>query len=197
MNKELLEKMLKMMASDNDTDAVHGLRGAQGLFKAEGSSLEDALRYALLHVHKIRATESTVVDTMAVTVAAARPPVAISGMPQCRSVAGGSIEIILPGQTQGNVVQLPGLAAPEAEAIASNLKDALVAAVINKSRFKLKLLDIKNAHGEVVETALQAEYERDGMIPIRVWVNVKGEVATLASVLRRTVANTMPDLLAS
>ncbi len=198
MNKELLEKMLKMMASTNDTDAVHGLRGAQGLFKSEGLSLEEALQYALANPQIIKAKSSVTVDAQVTASASAdRAPVSVSGMPQCRESSAGSIEIIVPGQSQGSLVPLPGLAAAAAKDIADHLKDALVAAVINKSRFKLKLMDIKNAKGEVIETVLQAEYERDGMTPIRVWSNVKGEVATLASVLRRAVANAMPDLIAA
>ena len=77
------------------------------------------------------------------------------------------------------------------------MKVALVAATLNKSRFKLKLLDVKNGKGEIIETVLQAEYERDGMIPVRIWSNVRGEVAALATVLRRAVANTLPDLVAA
>jgi hypothetical protein len=114
-------------------------------------------------------------------------------MPQCRAPRPGHIEIILAGKTAGEIVALPGAAAEQADIIAASMKDALVAAAINKSRFKLKLVDVK----DTAETALQAEYEREGMSPVRIWVNIKGEVAALATVLRRYVANTVPELLAA
>ena len=89
-------------------------------------------------------------------------------------------------------------AALQADVIASNLKDAVVAAVINKSRFKLKMVDTKDAKGKIVETILQAEYERPGMSPVRIWVlNNRGEVGALAVVLRKAVANSLPELAAA
>ena len=59
------------------------------------------------------------------------------------------------------------------------------------------VIDMKNASGEVVETALQAEYERAGMTAVRVWANVRGEVAALATVLRKALSTALPDLVAA
>jgi hypothetical protein len=196
MDKATLEKMLKMMASANDPDAVMGLRGAQGLFESEGSSLSQAILFALDNIAVLRPVAPTI-DHAPAAKAAAPATVNVSGMPQCRAPGPGRLEIVLAGKSGGEVVALPGAAAAEAEAIADHLKDALVAAVINKSRLKLKLLDVKNARGEIFETVLQAEYERAGMTPIRVWVNVRGEVAALATVLRKAVANALPELVAA
>ena len=94
------------------------------------------------------------------------------------------------------MITLPGAAAAETQAIADGVKDVLVAAVINKSRFKLKLVDIKDRYGEVTETVLQGEYDRENMQPVKVWSNVRGEVAALATVLRRAISATVPDLVA-
>lgn len=195
MDKGMTEKLLKLVSSDNDSDAVMGLRGLQGLFREEGVDFGKAVEYALGHLDELK-KQGITIDHI-VSGAKAQGPVSISGMPQCHSPQTGAIEIIAPGKTQGEVVMLQGEAANHAGEIASNLKDALVAAAINKSRFKLKLLDIKNARGETVETVLQAEYERQGMSPVRVWVNVKGEVAALATVLRKAVANSFPELVAA
>ena len=125
---------------------------------------------------------------------AAPPPVTTSGMPNCRAPKPGHIELIPPGKETGPVFALPGASAENAESIAYNLKDALVAAIINKSRFKLKLFDVKNVRGEISETILQAEYERAGMATVRIWAHVRGEAAALATILRKAMADTFPDL---
>lgn len=197
MDKGLLDRMIAMMASGNDADAVMGLRGVQGLFEAEGASLGAALLYGAANIGALKAAQKTVIDHAPPAAAQPAPPAEISGMPQCHAPCAGCIAIVPAGKTGGDVVALPGAAAEEAADIALHLKDALVAAVLNKSRFRLKVLDVKNGRGEVVETVLQAEYEREGMTPIRVWSNVKGEVAALASVLRRAVANSVPELWAA
>ncbi len=195
MDKNQFDQMLKMMQSDSDSDALMGLRGLQGLFKHDGVDFGEAIAFLVQNMDAVKA-KKPVIDN-APKAAAARPPVTISGMPQCHMPRGGFIEIVPPGTTTGLQVQLPGAAGEDAENIANNFKDALVAAAINKSRFKLKLIDMKNASGEVVETALQAEYERAGMTAIRVWANVRGEVAALATVLRKALATALPDLVAA
>ena len=193
MDKSAVDKMLKMAVSENDTDALMGLRGLQGGFKSDGIPFTDAVMFAFdnLQLLKDRAAKTQVVESSAPKSAA---PVTMSGMPQCRVAKAGNIELIAPNKDSGLLVPLPGAAAEQAEGIALALKDALVAAVINKSRFKLKVFDIKNNRGEIVETALQAEYERAGMAVVRVWVNVKGEVAALANVLRKSIATVFPEL---
>lgn len=197
MDKSVFETMLQMLSSENDSDAVMGLRGLHGLLKSEGVDLATMLTFAAAHLGDIKKASMTVDQLMTSPVVTERAPVTISGMPQCQSPKAGCIEMIAPGANQGEVVVLPGASAEYSTDIALNMKDALVAAAINKSRFKLKLLDVKNAKGEVVETVLQAEYERDGMMAIRVWVNVRGEVAALATVLRKAVSNNFPDLVAA
>ena len=116
-------------------------------------------------------------------------------VPDIRVQGSNAVEIVLSGKTE--VCQLPGESAQHADTIATNLKDAVIAAVLNKSKFKLKLFDIKNGKGEITETALQAEYDRAGMVPIRIWVlNNRGEVGALASVLRKAVSTSLPELAA-
>lgn len=202
MKREDLEALLKAIEDTHDSDAILGLRGLQNLFLAEGVSFSDALRFAAagLPALKARRDQGKVIEAeVKKTSVPAAPQAALAarGMPDCRVLSPGRFEILIPGAAQPEPVTLPDGSAADAQDIALHLKDALVAAVINKSRFKLKLFDVKNGKGEIVETALQAEYDRDGMSPIRVWVGVKGEVAALATVLRKAVANCAPDFVAA
>ena len=193
MDKNELGKLLKMVDSQNDTDALLALRAVQGMFKAEGVSLFDTLTYAADHVADIKKTASAPPEAAA---AAAGPaPVQVSGMPQCRKSQHGFIEIIQPGQQSGLEVQLSPGAVDDADMIALNLKDALVAAVINKSRFKIKINDIKNARGDITSSQLLAVFDRDDMAKVLLWENaVKGDVAGLATILRQAMSNGMPEL---
>lgn len=197
MDKPALEKMTKMLEHDSETDAIMGLRGIQGGFKAEGVSLSDAILFAYDNLATLKTRRPAVTIEQKPAVPAGPPPVTTSGMPNCTVSKPGHIELIAPGKTSGVVLALPGASAAAADSIAFNLKDALVASVINKSRFKLKLFDDKNVRGEITETFLQAEYERGGMATVRVWGNVRGEVAALATVMRKAVAEAFPDLYAS
>lgn len=190
----MLDKLITMIAAEHDTDATMGLRGLQGFFKAEGVDFGAAVTFAAEHMDELKKQGMTIDHVMG---AKERAPVSISGMPQCRSPKSGCIELIPPGKTEGEIVNLSGEAANATVEIAESMKDVLVAAVINKSRFKLKLLDIKNAKEEVIETILRAEYERADMAPLRVWSNVRGEVGALATILRKGVANAFPDLVAA
>lgn len=193
MDKNLLEKFLKLLGSESDPDAVMGLRGLQNLCRSSGVSLEEALHYAVTHIDQWRAPSA---PAQPAAKPAAPVGVNMSAVPECRVPRPGVLEVVLAGKVAGDAYPLPGAAAEQAEAIAAGLKDAVVAAVINKSRFKLKLSDIKNSRGDVVETALQAEYERAGMSPIQIWVNNRGEVGALATVLRKAVAASLPELAA-
>lgn len=196
MDKSELFTMLKQLGSDNDSDAVMALRGVQALFEEAGTSLANAVTYAADHLDEIAKTGAAEAGAAPGGETEERMPVSVSGMPQCISPGPGNVELIAPGETKGNIVALPGAAADDADSIATGLKDALVAAAINKSRLKLKLMDVKNNRGEIVETILQAEYDRDDMAAVRVWANIKGEAASLATVLRKAVAANFPDLVA-
>ena len=197
MDQKMLERLAAMMASDNDADALMGLRAFQGYLRERDADFTAALALCVAHLEELRAMPSlpAAAAIEQESKAAAAVP-AMAGLPQCRA-GGGLIEILAAGQAQGEKVQLPAAAAEQSHAIAESLKDAIVAAVINKSRMKLKLVDVKNNRGEVTETILQAEYDRDGMTPVRVWVNARGEVAALAAVLRRALANAVPEVMAA
>ena len=190
MDERTLNQMINMLTSDNDSDAVMGLRGLQGYFREKNADFPAAVRQMCTDA-KPSFTSAVVAAPAA---ASAATPVA-AGMPQCRFEGGVLVIVHANGNTEK--MALPAGAVPQAQVIAENFKDALVAAVINKSRLKLKLQDIKDGKGEVVETILQAEYERAGMTPIRVWSNSKGEVAALAAVLRKGLANTFPEMVAA
>jgi len=195
MDNDTLQKLVKMMQSENDADAVMGLRGFQALLKGKEVDFAQAMIFLGENLSGLKAEKEVTVDAMT-QASAPRAPLQVSGMPQCVMAKPGVLMIIPPGQETGEAVPLPGAAAAAGDTVAAGLKDVLVAAAINKSRFKLKVVDIKDKRGDVVETVLQAEYDRDGMSPIRVWGNVKGEVAALATVLRRAVSGSMPDMVA-
>ncbi|MCK4944933.1 MAG: hypothetical protein KAI61_01370 [Alphaproteobacteria bacterium] len=191
MDKTLLKNFLKLIGSENDGDAVMGLRGAQSLFKSKDVSLEDALYYAADHIDQYKKEE----DQSAEKVVASNS-VNMSEVPECRVSSAGNLEIVMSGNSAGDVYQLPGESALHAETIAACLKDAIVVSVISKSRFKLKLKDIKKGNGKIVETILQAEYAQEGVAPVLVWTNNRGEVGALATVLRRIIADIFPELAA-
>lgn len=197
MDKPALEKMLKMTEMDSETDAIMGLRGIQGGFKAEGTTLAQAIMFAFENIEVLKQRKVAQVIEQKPAAPAAPPVVTTSGMPNCRLSKPGHIELIPPGQTNGLIVPMPGAGADAAEEIALHMKDALVASIINKSRFKIKLVDVKNVRGEVTETVMQAEYEREGMQAVRIWANVRGEAAAVATVLRKVTAQAFPDLYAS
>lgn len=196
MDKELLKKFLRLMASKSDPDAVMGLRGAQDLCRSEKVTLEDALQYAFDHVGQWKKQHSSA-DHKPVAETAAPPAVNMSGVPECRLSRPGILEIVPVGNAVGDMYQLPGESAQHAEVIALHLKDAIVAAVVNKSRFKIKLSDVKNQNSEVTETVLRAEYDRAGMTPVMIWANNRGEVGALATVLRKIMSHSLPELMAA
>lgn len=195
MDKDGFQNLIKMMSSENDSDAVMGLRGFQALLREETVPFDKAMAHVFDNFASLRAPLSAA-KVMGTAAPAERGEIKVSGMPQCAVVTVGVIMIVPPGTTSGEVITLPGAAAAETQTIADGVKDVLVAAVINKSRFKLKLVDIKDRYGEVTETVLQGEYDRENMQPVKVWSNVRGEVAALATVLRRAISATVPDLVA-
>lgn len=197
MDKSALEKMLKMTDSDSETDAIMGLRGIQGGFRAEGLTLSEAVLFAFDNIAVMKQRKPAVTIEQKPAVPAAPKPVSTTGMPNCRMPKPGHIELLAPGAASGTIIALPPSAAEDAAHIADHMKDALVASVINKSRFKLKLFDVKNNRGEILETCLQAEYDRDGMAVVKIWTNVRGECANLATLLRKAAAQVYPDLYAS
>lgn len=194
MDKDGFKSMIALMASDNDSDAVMGLRGLQGWLREENVAFEKAMGAIFDNLAGLRDAAPQAPAGQEGDAARAAPKV--SGMPQCSVIAPGVIMIIPPGALAGEKITLPGAAAADTQVVADGIKDVLVAAVINKSRFKLKLVDVKDRYGEVAETVLQGEYDRPNMQPVKVWANVKGEVAALATVLRRAITATLPDLVA-
>lgn len=192
MDDKQLDRLSAMMVSDNDGEALMALRALQSYVREHGVDFRQAMSFWVTHLPQMKGAAAA--PALPEAASTMPTPVVNAGLPQCRTDA-GSIEILPAGASSGEKVLLPAAAAAEAGMIAENLKDAIVAAVINKSRMKLKLLDNRNARGEVVETTLQAEYERDGMMPVQIWINARGEVAALAAVLRRALANAVPDVM--
>jgi hypothetical protein len=213
MNKALLSRFLTSIMSENDSEALLGLRGAQDLFKTSGTRFDLALNYAIEHFEKWAAAspapsavESPVKSAAELQTKTAPPDIAPSPTPAISSAGGfpnilspraGVIEIIQAGKIHGDIHVLPGLAASDATHIGEMLKDAIVASIINKSRFKLKLADTKNNRGEILETTLQAEYDRADMSPVKIWANNRGEVGGLAVILRKAVSIAVPELVIS
>lgn len=200
MDRDMIDRLIAMMTSENDTDAVMGLRGLQGLLRADGVDFVQVMRTMVAHAATMKgpaapALASAPVASASPVASPSVPAATANGMPQC-SAAGSDITLATPAGVQ-EVIALPALAAAHADMIAESLTDAIVAAVINKSRMKLKLVDNKNSKGEIIETILRAEYDREGMMPVQVWVNARGEVAALAAVLRKGLANAMPEIMAA
>lgn len=193
MDRSQIEKYLTLLKSENDTDALMALRGLQNLFREAGTSLENAVRYAAEQIAFL-APEKEIPVPMPSSPAVQKKEIATTGnMPDFQAKS-GAFDIVVGGRVEK--VALPGAAAGDAPAVSMNMKDAVAAAIVNKSKFKLKLVDIKNNRGEIVETVLQAEYDRPGMVPIRIWAHNRGEVGALAAVLRKCVASVFPDLAA-
>ncbi|MBI3440496.1 MAG: hypothetical protein HY052_01620 [Proteobacteria bacterium] len=197
MDKKLLEKYLKQIGSDSDVDAVMGLRGLYSLFQSTGVSMENALWYAVDHLNQCVRNTDKELEQQSPQQSPAASVASMSSLPECRMSRPGMVEIVPSGKTHGDLYPLPGSAARYADTIAAGLKDALVVAVVNKSRFKLKLIDAKGSRDEGAEAILQAEYERPGMTPVRVWAGSRGEVGALAAVLRKAMNNSVPELVAA
>lgn len=200
MDRAGLEKMLKMTESDNETDAIMGLRGMQAGFRGEGVTLAQAVLYAFDNVSAVKGSAPAAAAAAAPAAAAQAPapaaaaPAKVSGTPQAVATKPGFLELIPAGKNKGTPAQLPPTAAESTDDIAIHLKDALIASSLNKSKFKLKTVDIKNSRGEITETQLQAVFDRDGMASVKIWSHaVKGEVAALANVLRAAMAAGMGD----
>src|SRR3990172_456541 len=124
MDKNLLEDFLKLIGSENDSDAVMGLRGAQNLFRSTGASLEAALRYAADNFDRWGSVPDKTTDHQSAATPKAAPAVNMSAVPECRVSAPGAVEIVLSGKAGGDIYKLPGAAAQQAEDIALRLKDA-------------------------------------------------------------------------
>ncbi len=196
MNRDDIERLIAMMASENDTDAVMGLRGLQGLLRVEGIDFKQARAGGLAQVQAASVRADAPAPTIEMPAPAKAPAgIVAAGVPHC-TANGGDLTLAIAGG-QREVISLPALAAQHAGLIADSLTDAIVAAIINKSRMKLKLVDNRNSKGEVIETVLRAEYERDGMMPVQIWTNARGEVAALAAVLRKGLGSAAPDLMAA
>ena len=192
--KELLEELLRLIASENDPDALLGLRAMQGFCKTEGGRLEDALRYAVSHAEEWRLDYASTIEHETPERRAARPT-PLPEIPECRPLPDHSIEIIRPGESEGRRYKLPSYSVLQVGTVARGLKDAMVAAVINKTRFRLCLADIpfkKRTRGE--EVHLIADYEREGMAPVVIWAGTRGEAGGLAFVLRRALTETLPEI---
>lgn len=194
MDQSQIEKYLTLLKSENDTDALMALRGLQNLFREAGTSLENGLRHAAEQIAFLAPEQEKEKTVMTTSSLAVQTTIATTGtMPDFQARA-GAFDIVAGGRVEK--VVLPGAAAADAPVVSMNMKDAVAAAIVNKSKFKLKLVDIKNNRGEIVETVLQAEYDRAGMVPIRIWAHNRGEVGALAAVLRKCVASAFPDLAA-
>jgi len=179
----MLDALLKMLDSENETDAALALKSLKSFLSAEDLSLPAALTFAFKNVDKwhVGGNSSPAVQSHKPET---RGLIQRQGMPECHSPRMGEIYI------DGEMVLLTGAAADASADIALCFKDAIVAAVINKTRFKIKLQDVK----QTGETHMQAEYERDGMAPVRIWYGQRGEVAAAAAILRQALKSRLPEI---
>ncbi len=106
---------------------------------------------------------------------------AAEGALQLSGAAGHMARVALPAGFEGY-----------AGDIAMALHDAVTAAHLNRSRFRLKLHAAQT--GDANETFVRAEYERTDMVPVVIWVaQQRGDAAALAAVLRPALAQYLPE----
>lgn len=193
MDKRVLMQYIEYMESSVDSDAIIGLRGAQSFLKEFDLNIEQVLMYVADHYQNIKTVEQPAVEEKA---ASPEDNVIASGeIPEFKSNAGGIIRVVFSNGAANNCI-LPACAANDAEHIALAMKDAVVAAIINKTHIKIKLFDAKGDDGKVVETILRTEYDREDMQPVNLWSGTKGEAGTVASVLRPFIKEALPELVA-
>src|SRR5690606_14952490 len=103
MEQAMFRKMLASMSSGSDTDIVMGLRAVSGHFEEKGVTLVQVLTYANAHVADIKRTQQG--ESQENGAAPARKtgpqPLQVSGIPQCRDISGGRIEILPVGAEKG------------------------------------------------------------------------------------------------
>lgn len=184
-----LHSLVSLTGSFNDAEALQALRDLRATLERHGARLEDVVHYAVT------------ADDFWQGLSAAAPAATTSGradeaggqtqagLPMCRwANTGGApgIETAPPGGTPRQWA-VTGAAATKAEQIAELLKDALIVAGINSCTMKIKLKDVEDERGKVVETIVQTEYSKD-LAPIILWTGERGDAATLASTLRQAAS---------
>ncbi len=195
MDKNVLKQYTDYMESNIDSDALMGLRGVQSFLKEFDLTIEQVLLYVADNYQNIKTLEQPVVEE-AVSVVPSKNNVRVAGdIPDFKSHSNGVIQVIFPDGS-GSGCTLPVCALNDVGDIAVAMKDAVVAAIINKAHIKIKLFDVKNDEGKVVETILRTEYDREGMQPIDLWHGTKGDAGIVASVLRTFVKEAVPELVA-
>ncbi len=185
---ELLSKLADRMLSGNDGEALSGLHAVAGMFREKNISLKDAVLFA--------AKNSDMWASEKVDNAAKKEPVSVSadkGITHCQPSGVSAIEVFRPGHKESQVFELSGVAAMNLDDLCLHFKDALVAAQLNKSPFKIRLVDIKDEKGQVKETVMQAEYQKAGSAPVQIWRGTRGEAGALAITMRKAAAWVLPE----
>lgn len=188
---EQLKLNLDKLTSDNDMEVLNAIKQIRAAFRGEGAGFKASVIFAAQALNHWQGELGGG--------GGAASDDAPSSLPDCRPVNDGgqpAIEIIGPGQVKGKVWAIPGDAQGSIPEISEQLKDAFVVAMINTTKMKLKLNDIKNDKGEIIETILQSEYARSELQPVKIWSGPRGEAAMLASVLRKAMQFTLPDISA-
>ena len=187
LDLELLAKLAERMGSDVEGEALSGLHAVAGMFMDSGNTLKDAVLFAAGHMDMWAVRK-------AVPVPEKKAAGGDQGIPDCRPEGASALRLFRPGHKESEVFVLSGDVVSARDDICLHLKDALVVALLHKCAFRLKLADIKDDKGIVVETVVQAEYQKPGSVPVRIWAGNRGEAGVLATTLRRAVAWALPDL---
>lgn len=190
-----VQVLLKSLESDIDADAMMALKSLKSVLAEQGVTLSALLAFAFSGLDEIKAKNVTLSAAAPEQTMDVRQVVQPQGLPECRVQGKGRLFISGDGSLKGETVVLTGGASDSADDIALGMKDAFAAAILNKTRFKIKLHDVKNARGEVTETILRAEYEQPNMAPVNIWSGLRGEAAVLANVLRTALKNQTPQLI--
>lgn len=193
LDLDLLRKLADRLSSDAEGERLSGLQAVMQMFAEKGATIQEALVFAGGHMDMWSVGVAAPVLAAAV-LSGGGPAETGAGIPDCRPEGASSLRVFRPGGQESEVFVITGVKVSDMGGLCLHLKDALVAGVLHKTPFKLKLADIRDDKGRVVETALQAEYGKEGSAPIRIWSGNRGDAGVLATVLRKAAAWALPGL---
>ena len=192
-------KQIVARALHQDHSAVQELAA---IFKAHGTALDDALIYALKNIDDIKAQfapSAPAPTSPSLPLSETLPPQSDkskSGLPHF-TVKERMLYAYAPDDIEGQAFSFSTLLDDAILIeIAERLKDAVVAAILSKTTFKLKLVDTKDTMGAVLSSEIRAEFMRPEIKPITIFQGNKGEAGVNINILRKALSYAIPSLLA-
>ena len=151
-----LHVLLKSLESDVDADAVLALKSLKSVLTEQGVTLSALLSFAFSGIEEIKEKTINIAPAVPEQPMELRQVIQPQGLPECRVQGKGRLFISGDGSLKGETLVLTGAASENADDIALGLKDAFAAGILNKTRFKIKLHDVKNTRGDITHTILHA-----------------------------------------